>query len=389
MKYELMHKDICVLTMEIRDKQGWINRICEVMEPKHLPVGVPFEDNSVDEVELNDWWTKRSIPLSRRGIRDLIEALYIGTPTELLTKCFGLSLSDQYWVKPIKENLTWKDVNFFDHAFSEDIGDILFRHSRKNKKELKLNSPDNTTDGNLKKRWKIINDDLLLIKAGSGALQQEVFNEKIASKIMDRLNIPHVNYDILWIDGIPYSACKDFINPNEDLVSASRFMKIEKQSNSETSYTHLCRLAQKYKIENFQQDLDKMLVLDFIIANEDRHFNNFGFIRDVNTLKFKGMAPIFDSGSSLGFQTTTTRLSDYNPKWEPFMYDKVKSQLDLVSSFEWLDIKALHQIELDIRTVFLESQGFIDQIRTDAIVDMIKNRIQILEKYISKHNRMK
>ena len=33
--------------------------------------------------------------------------------------------------------------------------------------------------------------------------------------------------------------------------------------------------------------------------NEDRHLNNFGIIRDVNTLKWLDIAPIFDNGQSL------------------------------------------------------------------------------------------
>ena len=45
--------------------------------------------------------------------------------------------------------------------------------------------------------------------------------------------------------------------------------------------------------------------LDFLIMNEDRHLNNFGIIRDVNTLKWLDMAPIFDNGQSLNIQ-------DYN-----------------------------------------------------------------------------
>ena len=34
--------------------------------------------------------------------------------------------------------------------------------------------------------------------------------------------------------------------------------------------------------------------------NEDRHLNNFGVLRDVNTLKWLDLAPIFDTGQSLG-----------------------------------------------------------------------------------------
>ena len=42
-----------------------------------------------------------------------------------------------------------------------------------------------------------------------------------------------------------------------------------------------------------------MYILDFLIMNEDRHLNNFGIIRDVNTLKWLDIAPIFDNGQSL------------------------------------------------------------------------------------------
>ena len=42
-----------------------------------------------------------------------------------------------------------------------------------------------------------------------------------------------------------------------------------------------------------------MVLLDYLLVNEDRHFNNFGIIRDANTLKWLDVAPIFDSGESL------------------------------------------------------------------------------------------
>ena len=35
---------------------------------------------------------------------------------------------------------------------------------------------------------------------------------------------------------------------------------------------------------------------DFVLTNTDWHLNNFGVLRDSKTLKFIGIAPIFDSG---------------------------------------------------------------------------------------------
>ena len=45
--------------------------------------------------------------------------------------------------------------------------------------------------------------------------------------------------------------------------------------------------------------LDYQTMTDYIISGYDRHLNNIGFIRDADTLRFKGFCPIYDSGGSL------------------------------------------------------------------------------------------
>jgi hypothetical protein len=48
---------------------------------------------------LNEWWYGRSIPASRSGIREALEKLDVSHTEQLLAKCYGLSLLDQYWMK--------------------------------------------------------------------------------------------------------------------------------------------------------------------------------------------------------------------------------------------------------------------------------------------------
>ncbi len=36
---------------------------------------------------------------------------------ELANKHYALSLSDQYWLKPLDENISWKDINYFGHDY--------------------------------------------------------------------------------------------------------------------------------------------------------------------------------------------------------------------------------------------------------------------------------
>ena len=99
-----------------------------------------------------------------------------------------------------------------EHAFSDDVGNILFGKGSSND-NMSLMSPDNTSDGWLKKKWKIMDGKRCLIKGGSGATQQEPHNEVLASSIMKRLDIPHVEYSLLIEDDYPYSVCEDFITP--------------------------------------------------------------------------------------------------------------------------------------------------------------------------------
>lgn len=218
----------------------------------------------------------------------------------LLTRCFGLSLSDQYWVQPEDSGLTWKQINFFENPFSEDVGDVLLGKAT-DAAGFDLRSPDNTSDGYLKKRWKIIGGKRCLLKAGSNPFMQQPFNEAAASLVAQRLGIPHVPYTLLWDEGVPYSVCEDFITPDTELVSAWRVMQTVKKDNSTSVYQHYLNCCRALGVADIALAVDQMIVLDYLIANEDRHQNNFGLIRDANTLEWLGTAPIFDSGSSLGY----------------------------------------------------------------------------------------
>jgi len=157
MEYILMHKNKPVLDLEIDEATGSVSKIGAVYDIDHLPVGTysAAEKNNVSRNILNDWWTGRSIPASRDGLKDALLNLGVCSPALLLDKCFGLSLSDQYWVCPQNSDMDWETVNFFQNDFSKDMGEVLFGYKRSSKDAINLMSPDNTSDGWLKKKWLI------------------------------------------------------------------------------------------------------------------------------------------------------------------------------------------------------------------------------------------
>lgn len=387
MKCTLMHKRIAVADIELDDATGFIQKIGTVYEPEHLPVGIRVKGGIADRRALNNWWTDRSIPASRSGIREALETLNITSTKMLLVKCYGLSLSDQHWIRPTDSNLTWDTVNYFDNDFSDDIGDVLFGEAKK-RNALNFSSPDNTSDGNLKKRWKIIGGRRCLVKGGSNPFRQQPFNEVIAAGIMKRLGIPYVPYNVTWNKGAPYSVCEDFVDHNTDLISAWRIYDSQKKPNNLSVYGHLVNMCEKFGINDAVQFLDRMIVTDYIIANEDRHMNNFGLLRNAETLEWIGFAPIYDSGSSLGYDKLPGQIrSEKEVVCKPFKNHHIE-QLKLVSDFSWIDFDALSDVRELITQVFsMEgAEEYIDEARIKVIAESTERRINNLYDIAMKHN---
>lgn len=382
LKCTLMHKRVQVAELELDDATGFIQRIGTVYAPDHLPIGIPIRKGVTDRAALNEWWTDRSIPASRSGVREALETLKITSTKILLVRCWGLSLSDQYWIRPEDSDLTWDSVNFFENDFSDDIGDVLFG-AKKKTDGLDFSSPDNTSDGNLKKRWKIINGKRCLIKGGSNPFRQQPFNEVIASEIMERLGIPHVPYTVMWNKGAPYSVCEDFITENIELVPAWRILKTQKKDNSTSVYQHFINCCNTLGIKDAVPYLDRMIVLDYIIANEDRHFNNFGVIRHAETLEWLGFAPIYDSGSSLGYDKMPAQMrSEKEVVCKPFK-NHHSEQLKLVSDFSWIDFDSLSDIG-ELITDVLSADGakdYMDENRIRTIAGAAQRRIEQLSQF--------
>lgn len=386
MKCTLMHRRVEVAKLELDDETGIIRKIESVMSAEHLPVGVPVKGGIADRHELNKWWADRSIPASRSGVREALETLNLTDTKILLIRCFGLSLSDQYWIRPEGTGLTWEKINFFDNPFSDDMGDVLFGKPKKNE-DFDFSSPDNTSDGYLKKRWKIANGKRCLIKGGSNLERQQPFNEVIASKIMDRLGIDHVPYSIIWEDGEPYSVCEDFVTRDTELISAWRIMQTQKKDNSSSVYQHFVNCCKSLGAPDVVPALDRMIVLDYIIANEDRHLNNFGLLRNAETLEWLGFAPIYDSGSSLGYNSLLSQIhTEKNITCKPFKR-RHEEQLKLVTSFDWIDFSKLSDAGDMVREVFSDPQAteLISENRKEAIAQMVERHIESLQTIAESH----
>ena len=307
MKCILMNKNTEILTLEYDAALKAFTKIIEVKNIDYAPYIVlnyykkDDINNIAFRVNLSEWFKNRGIPSWRDKLDLLLHRLGVSTPSELLDKSFGLSLSDQYWLIPFDSDIRYEDINFFDHDFdySEFLEASLSLNSSIIKSENSLRTPNNTTDGMLKKAWIIENNVRYLLKGGYKSEILQPFNEVLATMICNRLNFDHVTYTIDTYKDTVVSKCPCFINKDTEFITAHQIINSEKRNNSREDYENFITILENHGIKDARLKLENMYILDFLIMNEDRHLNNFGIIRDVNNLKWLDVAPIFDNGQSL------------------------------------------------------------------------------------------
>lgn len=277
----------------------------------------------------------------------LLQRLNVNAPNELLNKAFGLSLSDQYWLKPANTNILYEDINFFsnDFDYSPFLEASLSKNSSSIFNEASLKTPNNTTDGMLRKAWIIENNTRYLLKGGYKNDALAPFNEALASEICKRLKFDHVPYTITIYKDLVVSKCPCFINENTEFIPCKDIMiNLPKCQNIE-DYENYIRILEQENIKDARLKLENMYILDFLIMNEDRHLNNFGVIRDVNTLKWLDIAPIFDSGQSLNILYSDEKEVYISGEGKFFYEIKAFSEIiKVVENIKRIDIDSLEDL---------------------------------------------
>ena len=120
-----------------------------------------------------------------------------------------------------------------------------------------------------------------------------------------------------------------------------------------------------------------MILFDALIYNIDRYFGNFCFLIYNKTMKIKGLAPIFDNGSSLFSSLTIGDFLEINSMTGLNNYAKDKLNSFYGISFDVLvqNICSKDMIK-DLKNFHLKSYDNynLSDIRLDRIEDFINKR---------------
>ena len=350
MKCRLMNKHTQVALIEYNEDVQAITNIYEITNIEYAPLSFynAYFNTSISNVNaMNQWFQGRAIPSSRKNLNHLLERLNISSPGDLLNKHFALSLSDQYWIVDESSCIQWKDINFFTHDFDltgflqASLDDSTHSYTVQNDS---IKTPNNTTDGMLPKGWIIENDKRILIKGTYTRFEQEPFDEWLASQICKRLGFDYCNYIVDWYtikqDKVIVSKCENFINQNEEIISAYDVLHSSKKENTINDYEHYVRILENHGILAARKKITEMFVVDYLMMNYDRHLKNFGIIRNVETLKWERVTPIFDTGQSMCCDEYTQNM-DFTHGCGKFFTDANKDYNAILKSLDMDTFRAI------------------------------------------------
>lgn len=237
---------------------------------------------------LEEWLRSRAMDChSRTNARMLRKALRISDemPELIPMKVNAAKVTDTYWLKPEGSTLQYQDVQFRENAYwkfalnGPSVDDFSRPFSR---------TPELTNTGSFEKCWKLEPDgEWWLYKRGK---PENVFSELMAYRLGSWLGYNMARYE--QVDGETVRT-KDFTDRASVNFEPARALGLKSDQHLQ-NYELLHGLGPALAL-----DYARMVTLDALIYNADRHVDNFGVLRDVNTGQILGLAPNYDNNLSL------------------------------------------------------------------------------------------
>lgn len=289
----LFNESLVTFALEKRGLEGLSAEIISIAEDKMqlFPLDLRLTPQGILK-----WLEKRVIPKNRMFVNEILKALSLSANDTqgIIDVCKGLSLNDSYWIVPQGFEGAFEQYNLYENKFSEILSLVAYTgvgHSN----EAFTTSPELTTNGMLPKAWRLIeHDGIYLYKGGTtGAANagNEPYSEFYACQVAETMGLNAVHYELENWKGILASKCKLFTDINTSYVPIGRLVK---EGGLKACLEYYAALGAEYL-----EQIKSMLVFDAVIYNEDRHFGNFGVLRDNRTGAIIAPAPIFDNGLSL------------------------------------------------------------------------------------------
>lgn len=290
---QLLLKDRPVL--HIAESTG----VCEILAFDFLPFAL--RKRTVSFVDFAEWAANRTLSIGRSYAKEILNTLRLSQTNRyaVCKACRGLSLEDSYWIRQDKDTACWEEVNLFQNPLTLFITEISLSgqniyHKADAQTKKNIHTPELTTLGASAKGWIRQGEELFLHKVGKYEIP--------ASMILDALGILHISYQVsteeeissylsperkLWIESVGDAVVNARLFTSEDvaLVTFEEF-RVFCDAYGLNPYEEAMRIDREAYL--------RMQIADYILNNNDRHEQNWGFLMDNDTGKIKGFCPLFD-----------------------------------------------------------------------------------------------
>lgn len=239
---------------------------------------------AIDEHRVNSRLLKKALRL--RGADDAETALAVN----------GATITDTYWICGENQQLCYEEVrfneNYFDGlALHGDPDGFSQRPSR---------TPELTNIGSYEKCWRLRDGIWWMYKAGT---MPEYFSELFICRLGTMMGFSMAWYEM---DGA-YIRTRDFTEG-----AKVNFETFDGITGEDDDYG-LCFRALRDLGGGLPEEYLKLVWLDTLCFNMDRHTKNFGLLRDRNGGQILSMAPNYDNNIALvsrGCSRDISRSSD-------------------------------------------------------------------------------
>ncbi len=248
--------------------------------------------------DVRGWLEHRAIDSHRTNSRLLKRVLHLtaADDADVVLSVHAATITDTYWFRPAGSNLSYKDVCFTENRFdklalSGDPSSFNLPASR---------TPELTNVGSYEKCWRLIDDRWWIYKSASDL---ELFSEIFISRLGTAMGFSMVQYEA----DAGYVCSPDFTNG-----AAVNFESMRSLMGEDEDYTNNFKCLYALSPE-LSVDYLRLIYMDTLCFNMDRHTDNYGLLRDVQTGLILRMAPNYDNNIALisrGYPNDVERRSD-------------------------------------------------------------------------------
>lgn len=364
--YYLLNKDRVVAEFEIKKDPFGDEYKLNILDKERLPIG--FRD-------IQSWIDNRKGSKHNQHLKKIMAMCNCENTEGFIKVTHSASINDTFWIKSDTENISWEDVSLYQNDFNETISKLAFEGIGLYGIEFSSMVPELSTEGSFRKCWRREADGIFLYKRGQdGAFNAglEPYCEIMSSEIASKFCKESVDYEMVQLYGERATKCRLFTNEAEGYVPIAKF---DVQRN-------IRELLKFFSEVGSEDAFRRMIILDGITFNVDRHAGNYGVLIDNDTLKPIKMAPIFDFNLAMlpyvipeEFSDIGSKLLEYGPR---IGEDFTRTAQLLLTPDIRADLVALKGFEFSFR-----GDDMFTEARVKKMEEMVNRQIEgILSKNI-------